>query len=306
VKIYVAGHRGLVGSAIVRQIESSNQFDWLGETRQNLDLLDRRAVFQFLEKTNPDAVVVAAAKVGGIGANSAYPVEFLSENVQIQSNLLDAAHAAKVRKVIFLGSSCIYPRLSRQPILETNLLDGQLEPTNSAYAIAKIAGVKLVEAYAHEYGKDWLSLMPTNLYGPGDNFNPHSGHVLPSLVSRMHHAKLVGAEAITLWGTGTPLREFLHVDDLAAAVLHSLSLDRPGGLFNVGSGEEVSIAQLAQLVAKTIGFHGEIIWDPSKPDGTPRKLLDSNLFMATGWSPSIKLEAGIESTYSWFLESNQA
>ncbi len=298
--VYVAGHRGLVGSAIGRRIDELGEQEWIGRTRAELDLLDRAAVFDFLARTKPDAMIIAAAKVGGIAANNAFPVEFLSENIQLQSNLLDAAHAADVSRVLFLGSSCIYPKFAEQPIKESSLLTGPLEPTNDAYAIAKIAGIRLVDAYRSQYGRDWISAMPTNLYGPGDNFDLETSHVLPALIRRFSEAAQNNAATVVLWGTGTALREFLHVDDLAAASLFLLESYHSPGPINVGFGKEVSIRELAGMVAKIVGFTGEIVWDRSRPDGTPRKILDSTRIHDLGWRPKIGLHEGIQDTFNWF------
>lgn len=303
--VYVAGHRGLVGGGIARALEAQGR-PWIGRTRAELDLTDRPAVFEFVQSEKPAAVVIAAAKVGGIAANSAFPVEFLAENLQIQTNLLDAAHAADVERVVFLGSSCIYPKFAPQPIHEDSLLTGPLEPTNDAYAIAKIAGIRLVDAYRSQYGRHWISAMPTNLYGPGDNFDLETSHVLPALLHRFHDAVENGSESVTLWGDGSALREFLHVDDMAAATVFLLDgYDEPGPI-NVGFGSDVSIRELAELVARVTGFTGEIRWDTSKPNGTPRKILDSERIHALGWHPTIDLESGIRSTYEWYLQSGSA
>jgi GDP-L-fucose synthase len=300
-RIYVAGHRGLVGSAIARKIEEHGTDEWIGRTRSELDLLDRRAVFDFLAETKPDAVVVAAAKVGGIAANSAYPVDFLTDNVQIQSNLMDGAHAADVPRLLFLGSSCIYPKFAPQPIHEDSLLTGPLEPTNDAYAIAKIAGIRLADGYRSQFGRDWISAMPTNIYGPGDNFDLETSHVLPALLRRFHEAQQSGAESVTLWGTGVALREFLYSEDLAEAVLHLLDHYHEPGPINVGFGEDISIKDLATIVAGVVGFTGEIHWDATKPDGTPRKILDSQRIRALGWEPKVGLHEGIRRSYEWYL-----
>lgn len=297
-KIYVAGHRGLVGSAIVRAIERSNQHTWIGRVRTELDLLDRKAVFDFLESEKPDWVVIAAAKVGGIRANSEFPVQFLSENLQIETNLLDACHASNIRRVLFLGSSCIYPKMCPQPINEDYLLTGPLEPTNEAYALAKIAGLKLVQAYRAQYEHDWISAMPTNLYGPGDNFDLKNSHVLPALVRKFHEAKKQGAPEVTLWGSGSALREFLHADDLATACLHLLENYSGDIALNVGSGREVSIKELANLIAEIVGYSGRIAWDVNMPDGTPRKFLDTTRISETGWTPEVSLENGIRAVYA--------
>jgi GDP-L-fucose synthase len=300
--VYVAGHRGLVGSAIARRIEAKGEQEWIGRTRSELDLLDRDAVFDFLKATKPDAVVVAAAKVGGIKANSTYPVEFLTENIQLQSNLMDAAHAADVPRLLFLGSSCIYPKFAAQPIREDSLLTGPLEPTNDAYAIAKIAGIRLADGYRSQYGRDWISAMPTNIYGPGDNFDLETSHVLPALIHRFHDAKVSGAASVTLWGTGSALREFLHADDLAEASLFLLDNYSAPGPINVGFGEEISIKDLAGLIAEIVGFEGTIEWDSSKPDGTPRKILDSSRIRGLGWQPKVHLTEGIRQAYDSFVE----
>jgi len=300
VKIYVAGHRGLVGSAIVRNIDTNQNHSWVGATRQQLDLFDRSKVFDYISSEKPDAVVIAAARVGGINANNTYPVEFLTENLQIEMSILDACHAANIRRVLFLGSSCIYPRLSPQPIKEEYLLTGALEPTNEPYALSKIAGIKLVQGYRREYGRSWISAMPTNLYGTGDNFHPENSHVLPAMIRRFHEAKVSGAEAVTLWGSGTPRREFLHVDDLAAACLFLLEEYDDEIPLNVGCGKDVTIRELAEIVARVTEFSGNLEWDSSKPDGTPQKLLDTTRINDLGWTPTIELEAGIESTYRWF------
>jgi len=302
-KIFVAGHKGLVGSAIVRQIETAGQNTWIGATRDQLDLCDRSAVFDFMGEHKPDGVIIAAAKVGGIVANSNFPVEFLSENVQVQTNLMDAAHSFNVENLVFLGSSCIYPKFAPQPINENSLLTGPLEETNEAYAIAKIAGVKLVQAYRKEYGRKWTSAMPTNLYGPGDNFDPQTSHVLPALLRKFHEASLSGAQSVTLWGSGTPRREFLHVDDLAKAVLFLLQGYDDGTAINVGTGVDLEIRELANLIAQVTNYHGQINWDTSKPDGTPQKLLDVTRINNLGWTSEITLDQGLRSTYEWFVEA---
>ncbi len=301
-KIYVAGHRGLVGSAIVRTIDAGGNHSWVGATRQELDLFDRKKVFEFVQKQQPDAVVIAAARVGGINANNTYPVEFLTENLQIEMSLLDACHAAEIPKVLFLGSSCIYPRLAPQPIKEEYLLTGELEPTNEAYAISKIAGIKLVQGYRREYGRHWISAMPTNLYGIGDNFHPENSHVLPAMLRRLHEAKVSGAKAVTMWGSGTPRREFLHVDDLAAACIFLMETYDGEIPLNVGCGTDVTIRELAETIARVVQFEGRIEWDLSKPDGTPQKLLDTSRINQLGWLPTVSLEVGIRDTYSWFVD----
>ena len=300
-KIYVAGHRGLVGSALVRAIESGNEHSWIGQTRQELDLLDRKAVFEYVAKEKPDWVIIAAAKVGGIHANSTYPVQFLSENLQIETNLIDACHAANIERVLFLGSSCIYPKMCPQPIKEEYLLTGPLEPTNEAYALAKISGLKLIEAYRKQYGHRWISAMPTNMYGPGDNFDLENSHVLPAMIRKFHEAKVTGAEAVTLWGTGAPMREFLHADDLASACLHLLAHYDGDTALNIGTGVDVTIKELAETVSAVVGFDGDLVWDNSKPDGTPRKLLDISMAKAAGWVSEIDLLEGIQSTYRSFV-----
>lgn len=299
--IYVAGHRGLVGSAIARKIEERGEHEWVGRTRAELDLLDRDAVFDFIRETKPDSIIVAAAKVGGIHANSTYPVEFLTENVQLQSNIMDAAHAAGVDRLLFLGSSCIYPKFAEQPIREDSLLTGPLEPTNEAYAIAKIAGIRLADGYRSEYGRDWISAMPTNIYGPGDNFDLETSHVLPALIHRFHSARKQGLDSVTLWGSGVALREFLYSDDLAEASLFLLDHYHEPGPINVGFGEDLPIRELAELVKSIVGFEGAIEWDESQPNGTPRKILDSSRIRDLGWAPSVHLGDGIRRTYEWFL-----
>ena len=300
-KIYVAGHRGLVGSAIVRAMESESKHSWIGQTRSELDLLDRKAVFEYLSREKPDAVVIAAAKVGGIQANSSYPVEFLSQNLQIETNLMDGAHAAGIEKLLFLGSSCVYPKLAPQPIKEEYLLTGELEKTNEAYALAKISGLKLVQAYRNQYGHRWISAMPTNMYGPGDNFELENSHVLPALIRKFHDAKTSGADSVTLWGTGTPKREFLHSDDLGRACVFLLENYDDDIAINLGVGEDISIKELAELIQSVVGFEGKIEWDSSKPDGTPRKLLEVSRAKSLGWKPLVSLEFGITKTYEWFL-----
>jgi GDP-L-fucose synthase len=303
-KIYVAGHRGLVGSAIIRAVEAEGKHTWIGRTRSELDLLDRKAVFEFVASEKPDSIIIAAAKVGGIHANKTYPVEFLSENMQIETNLMDAAHAAGIDKLLFLGSSCVYPKLAQQPIKEEYLLTGELEKTNEAYALAKISGLKLVQAYRNQYGHQWVSAMPTNMYGPGDNFDLENSHVLPALIRKFDDAKNSGASSVTLWGSGSPRREFLHADDLGRACLYLLENYDDEVAINVGVGEDVSIKELAELIQKITGFEGNIEWDSSKPDGTPRKLLDVSRISALGWKAQISLEDGIRSTYEWY-KANQ-
>ena len=302
-KIFVAGHRGLVGSAIVRAIEAENTHEWIGKTRQELDLLDRDAVFSYLKSEKPDWVIIAAAKVGGIHANATFPVHFLSENLQIEANLIDGCHAAEIERVLFLGSSCIYPKNCPQPIKEEYLLTGALEPTNEAYAIAKIAGLKLIQAYRQQFGHKWISAMPTNLYGPGDNFDLQNSHVLPALIRKFHEAKLANAEKVTLWGSGTPRREFLHADDLAAASLFLLSNYDGDIAVNIGTGTDLQIVELASLVASVTGYVGQIEWDSTKPDGTMKKQLDVSLMDSIGWRARINLDEGLLSTYRWYLDS---
>ena len=301
-KIYIAGHRGLVGSALTRAIDLRANIEWIGKSRENLDLLNREAVFEFLANENPDAVIVAAARVGGIVANNSLPVEFLTDNIRISTNILDACHDAKIPRVLFLGSSCIYPRMAPQPIKEEYLLTGPLEPTNESYAIAKIAGLKLVQAYRRQHGHRWISAMPTNLYGPGDNFDLETSHVLPATLRKFVTAHENGDKVVEMWGTGSPQREFLHVDDLAAACLHLLEHYDDESPINIGTGQDITINQLAEIVAEIVGYKGEVFWDTSRPDGTPRKLLDVSRIMRTGWKPSISLRDGIEDTYRWYLE----
>ena len=301
--IYVAGHRGLVGSAIIRAIEADGKHSWIGQSRAELDLLDRKAVFKYLVDEKPDAVVIAAAKVGGIHANDTYPVEFLSENLQIETNLIDAAHAAGIQRLLFLGSSCVYPKMAQQPIKEEYLLTGELEKTNEAYALAKISGLKLVQAYRKQYGYKWISAMPTNMYGPGDNFDLENSHVLPALIRKFHDAKTQEKLSVTLWGSGSPMREFLHSDDLGRACLFLLENYDGDVAINVGVGEDVPIKDLAEIIQGIVDFKGEIVWDNTKPDGTPRKLLDVSRITALGWKPEIKLEEGIRSTYGWYLDN---
>jgi GDP-L-fucose synthase len=300
--ILVAGGSGLVGSAIVRELKGLNK-DVIGISSKDVDLLDRNRTFEFINNLQPTAIIDSAAKVGGIGGNNSYPVEFLSQNLQIQSNLMDAAHEAKVSKFVFLGSSCIYPRDCGQPIKEDYLLTGALEQTNSAYAVAKIAGIELIKSYRKEYGHKWISVMPTNMYGPNDNFDLENGHVLPVLIRKFIEAKRSGSGKVTLWGSGSPLREFLHVDDLAKAVVLCMDKFDDSKQINVGSGQEVSIKDLADKISKAVGFSGEIIWDSSKPDGTMRKVLDSSKIADLGWKPLISLDQGIASTVEWYLQN---
>ena len=305
-KIYVAGHRGMVGSAIVRAIESNGEHTWIGQTRSELDLLDRDAVFSFLASETPDAVVIDAAKVGGIHENSSFPVQFLSENMQIETNLMDGSHAAGIEKLLFLGSSCVYPKFAQQPIKEEYLLTGELESSNEAYALAKISGLKLVQAYRKQYGHKWISAMPTNMYGPGDNFDLETSHVLPALIRKFHDAKIKGDKEVTLWGSGSPKREFLHADDLGSACLFLLEHYNSDSPINVGIGKDISIDALADLIQEIVGYSGEIVWDTSKPDGTPQKLLDVSRINQLGWEPSIDLRSGLEQTYKWYVDSGLA
>ncbi|WP_286958192.1 MULTISPECIES: GDP-L-fucose synthase family protein [Arsenicicoccus] len=297
---YIAGHRGLVGSAVWRHLESSGFARLVGRSSSKLDLKDRDATFSFFAETKPRYVVLAAAKVGGILANNTYPVDFLSDNVRIQVNVLDAALQHGVERVLFLGSSCIYPKFAEQPIREDSLLTGHLEPTNDAYAIAKIAGILHVQAVRRQHGLPWISAMPTNLYGPGDNFDPAGSHVMPAMIRRYDEAAAAGAPVVTNWGSGAPRREFLHVDDMAAACLHLLEhYDGPGQV-NVGTGTDVTIKELAGVVAAAVGYEGSIEWDTSKPDGTPRKLLDVSTLRGSGWEPQISLEEGVRTTVEWY------
>jgi GDP-L-fucose synthase len=301
--VIVAGATGLAGSAIVKAFESQGQ-DVIGINRSVVDLMDTKATEEFIAKSKPSLIVDAAAKVGGIGANNSYPVEFLSDNIAIQGNLMRAAHKANVPNFVFLGSSCIYPRNCAQPIKEEYLMTGPLEDTNSAYAIAKIAGVELVNSYRKEYGTRWISLMPTNLYGPRDNFDLTASHVLPAFIRRFIEAAETGADKVTLWGSGTPLREFLYVDDLAQAVVVASEKYDSSLHLNVGSGEDLTIKNLAEKVAEAAGYTGKIEWDSSRPDGTPRKVLDVSRVKALGWKPTITLDEGIASTIAWYKEAN--
>lgn len=311
-KIFVAGHRGMVGSAIVRQLAARGRDEIITRNRDSLDLRDQASVRDFLVSERPDVVVFAAAKVGGIHANNSYPAEFIYENLVMQCNVIHGAHLAEVQRLLFLGSSCIYPKHAPQPMPETALLDGKLEATNEPYAIAKIAGIKLCESYNRQYGTDYRSVMPTNLYGPGDNFHPANAHVLPALMLRFHEAVEQGAKEVVIWGTGTPRREFLHVDDMAEASLFVMDLDTDTykantepmlSHINVGTGEDVTIAELAHALAAVTGFKGEVVFDPSKPDGTPRKLMDVSRLASMGWRARTPLAQGIAETYKWFLEN---
>ncbi len=303
IKIYIAGHNGMVGSAIWRNLKAKEYTNIIGKTSRELDLRDQKAVNDFFLTDKPEIVIDAAARVGGILANNDFPYQFLMENMQIQNNLLDASLKANVDKFIFLGSSCIYPKLAPQPLKEEYLLTDSLEPTNEWYAIAKITGVKACEAIRKQYNKDYFSLMPTNLYGSNDNFDLHTSHVLPAMIRKFHEAKLNGNIPVTLWGSGTPKREFLHVEDLADAVVYSIENKLEDNLFNVGTGVDLTIKELAEIIQHTVGHSGEIIWDASKPDGTPRKLMDVSKLSNAGWNAKIKLEDGIRQTYTWFLEN---
>ena len=303
-KIYIAGHRGMVGSACWRALEAEGYTNLIGKTSKELDLRDQKAVEYFIRAEKPILIINAAAKVGGILANDTYPYEFLMDNMLIQNNLIRSAHENDVSKFIFLGSSCIYPKFAPQPLKEEYLLTDSLEPTNEWYAIAKISGVKLIEALRKEYGRDYVSLMPTNLYGPNDNFDLRSSHVLPAMIRKFHEAKLNGNTPVKLWGTGAPMREFLHVDDLGQAVLFALENKLDEHLYNVGTGVDLKIRDLALLVQSIVGHKGELVWDTNKPDGTPRKLMDIGRLNSQGWNSSIDLEEGISKTYSWFLNSS--
>lgn len=296
-RVYVAGHRGMVGSAIWRTLQAAGFTHLIGATHAELDLLEQGAVRSFYAKHQPEYVFIAAAKVGGILANSTLPADFLYRNLEIQNNLIDGAHRAGVRKLLFLGSSCIYPKLAPQPLKEESLLTGPLEPTNEWYAVAKIAGIKLCQAYRRQYGCDFISAMPTNMYGPNDNYDPQGSHVLPALIRRFHEAKVSGQAAVTCWGTGSPLREFLYADDLGRACVFLMEHYSDDQFINVGSGRDLPIRELAELVKRIVGFTGEIDWDTSKPDGTPRKLMDNSRLFQLGWKPEIDLETGIRLAY---------
>jgi len=313
-RIFVAGHRGMVGSAIVRHLNQGGFENVMTKTHADLDLTDQLAVRNYFQSEKVDCVILAAAKVGGIFANNEYPAEFIYQNLMIEANVIHESYNSGIQKLLFLGSSCIYPKLADQPMEESALLSGVLEATNEPYAVAKIAGIKLCESYNRQYGTDYRSIMPTNLYGPGDNFHPHDSHVIPALISRFHEAKETGAPTISIWGTGTPKREFLHVDDMAAAVIHILLLDKKQyddatspmlSHINVGTGEDVMIRKLAELIADVVGYSGQLLFDDTKPDGTPRKLLDVGRLNKLGWSASIPLEEGLMETYSWFISSDE-
>jgi len=309
-KVYVAGHRGMVGSALVRQLQARGDCEVVVRTHRELDLTDQAAVAEFMQAEKPDVVILAAAKVGGIWANNTYPAEFIYENLMIESNIVHQAYRSGVKRLLFLGSSCIYPKLAAQPMREDALLTGVLEATNEPYAVAKIAGIKLCESYNRQYGVDYRSVMPTNLYGPNDNFHPENSHVIPAMMRRFHEAKLSDAPEVVVWGSGKPMREFLHVDDMAAASLFVLELDGAAyqanttpmlSHINVGTGTDVTIRELAETMAKVVGFKGQIGFDTTKPDGTPRKLMDVSRLADMGWRASIDLEQGLRDTYAWFL-----
>lgn len=313
-RVFVAGHQGMVGSAIVRALEKSGDAEIITRTRSELDLLDQAAVFRFFNQHAVDEVYLAAAKVGGIWANNTYPAEFIYQNLIIEANIIHGAFQAGVRKLLFLGSSCIYPKLAEQPIAESSLLQGALEPTNEPYAIAKIAGIKLCESYNRQYGTDYRSVMPTNLYGINDNFHPENSHVVPALLRRFHEAKMQDLPSVTVWGSGSPMREFLYVDDMASACLHVMNLPKEvygehvlpmSSHINVGTGKDCTIRELANTIARAVGYQGEILWDTDKPDGTPRKLLDVGLLKRLGWQYSVELDEGIERTYQWFLQNQE-
>lgn len=304
--IFVAGHRGLAGGAILRELQAAGYANLLTRARAEVDLSNRDAVRGFFDKERPALVVVAAAKVGGIKANNDFPVEFLLENLKIQNNVIEAAADFGTRKLLFLGSSCIYPKFAPQPIPESSLLTSALEPTNEPYALAKIAGIKLCQAYARQYGRNFISAMPTNLYGPGDNFDLASSHVLPALLRKVHEAKKAGAGEVVVWGTGSPRREFLHVEDLASACRFLLENYDSPEVVNVGFGDDVTIRELAELICDVVGFQGQLVFDSTKPDGTPRKLLDSSRLATLGWKPRIGLREGIAQTYRWYVEHNAA
>ena len=313
-RVFVAGHQGMVGSAIVRALEKAGDAEIITRTRSELDLLDQAAVFRFFNQHAVDEVYLAAAKVGGIWANNTYPAEFIYQNLIIEANIIHGAFQAGVRKLLFLGSSCIYPKLAEQPIAESSLLQGALEPTNEPYAIAKIAGIKLCESYNRQYGTDYRSVMPTNLYGINDNFHPENSHVVPALLRRFHEAKMQDLPSVTVWGSGSPMREFLYVDDMASACLHVMNLPKEvygehvlpmSSHINVGTGKDCTIRELANTIAHAVGYQGEILWDTGKPDGTPRKLLDVGLLKRLGWQYSVELDEGIERTYQWFLQNQE-
>lgn len=304
-RIYVAGHRGMVGSALVRRLKQENPAEILTVGREEVDLRDQVAVNAWMKQARPDAVFLPAAKVGGILANDTYPADFLYDNLMIAANVIHAAHGARVEKLLFLGSSCIYPKHADQPIIEDALLNGPLEPTNQWYAIAKIAGIKLCQAYRKQHEADFISAMPTNLYGPGDNFDLEKSHVIPALIRKAHEAKISGAKSMEIWGSGTPRREFLHVDDCADALVHLMKVYSHHEHVNVGSGEDLPIEELAQLAVKVVGFEGELTKDSTKPDGTPRKLMSAEKIRALGWKPSISLEQGLRDVYAWYTANHE-
>lgn len=313
-RIFIAGHNGMVGSALVRQLENLPDSQLIVRNRNELNLVDQHAVQQFFKAANIDQVYLAAAKVGGIHANNEYPAEFIYENLMIEANIIHAAHLAGVQKLLFLGSSCIYPKMAEQPMTEAALLTGTLEPTNEPYAIAKIAGIKLCESYNRQYGRDYRSVMPTNLYGENDNFHPENSHVIPAMMRRFHEAKLANASQVVVWGSGKPMREFLHVNDMAAASVHVMNLKNETyrantqpmlSHINVGTGVDCTIRELAETMKKVVGFKGDLVFDTSKPDGTPRKLMDVSRLKALGWQASISLEDGLANTYQWFLQHQE-
>jgi len=302
-KIYIAGHAGMVGSAVLDGFSKNGYSNIITKTSSDLDLRNQSAVYDFINYHEPDIIILAAARVGGILANNEYPYQFLFDNLAIQSNVIDAAHKNNVEQLIFLGSSCIYPKHASQPIREDYLLTGSLEPTNRWYAIAKIAGIKLCEALRRQYGRNYVSLMPTNLYGPRDNFDLETSHVVPAMIRKFHEAKVNGHQPVTLWGSGSPMREFLHVKDLADAVLFAVEENLESGLYNIGTGKDLRIKELATLIRDIVGHRGEVVWDKTKPDGTPRKLLDVSKIHSAGWHHIIELREGLEETYQWFLQN---
>ena len=305
-KIYVAGHRGLVGSAIVRELNKKGYRNIIGKTHKELDLMDAVAVENFFKEEKPEYVFLAAAKVGGIYANSTYPADFIYENLQIQNNVIGNAHKYGVKKLMFLGSSCIYPKMCPQPIKEEYLLSGYLEETNEAYALAKIAGLKMCQYFNKQYGTNFISVMPTNLYGPYDNFHPEHSHVMPALIRRFHEAKVNGAKEVVVWGSGKPLREFLYSEDMADACIYLMENYEGNDFFNIGTGKEITIKGLAELIKEVVGYEGEIVWDSSKPDGTPRKLLDVSRLESQGWKYKMELKDGVKEAYEWYLENYEA